>query len=184
MTKQRLGHERKRGAGAHEDKKKESKRQPSLPLENSIEEYRDLLRSDAARWEHFPHDADIGIRGFGRDLEEAFEQAAAAMMAATVEPGTVEAREVVDVSCTAPDNEVLLTDWLNALVFEMATRKMLFARFEVAIEAGVLKGRAWGEPLDDRKHKPIVELKGATFTALRVAREPDGVWVAQCVVDV
>jgi SHS2 domain-containing protein len=184
MTKQRLGHERKRGAGVHEDKKKESKRRPANAREDIIEEYDEFLRAGDAHWEHFPHDADIGIRGVGGTLEEAFEQAAMAMMAAVVVPGTVEGRETVDVRCTAPDVEMLLTDWLNALVFEMATRNMLFSRFDVSIEGGSLEGRAWGEPVDDRKHSLIVEVKGATFTALRVAQEPDGTWTAQCVIDV
>ncbi len=28
------------------------------------------------RWEHLPHEADMGIRGFGATKAEAFEQAA------------------------------------------------------------------------------------------------------------
>jgi SHS2 domain-containing protein len=31
---------------------------------------------------------------------------------------------------------------------------------------------------------PAVEPKGATLTALKVERQDDGAWVAQCVVDV
>jgi len=182
MTKQRLGHERKRGAGVHEDRKKESKRRPSTPLEDIVAEYR--AHEQPPHWEHFPHGADVGIRGVGRTLDEAFEQAAMAMTAATVVPGTVAPRESVEIRCAAPDDEILLTDWLNALIFEMATRNMVFARFEVAIERGVLTGRAWGEAVDERKHGLIVEAKGATFTALRVAEEADGTWVAQCVIDV
>jgi len=34
------------------------------------------------RWEHFPHEADIGVRGFGATPAEAFEQAALALTAA------------------------------------------------------------------------------------------------------
>jgi tRNA nucleotidyltransferase (CCA-adding enzyme) len=78
----------------------------------------------------------------------------------------------------------LLVDWLNALVFEMATRRMLFSRFEVEIGAGRLRALAWGEAVDVERHKPAVEVKGATYTSLRVAQEADGTWVAQCVVDV
>jgi SHS2 domain-containing protein len=66
----------------------------------------------------------------------------------------------------------------------MATRHMLFGRFEVRIDGDQLEGRAWGEPVDVARHHPAVEVKGATLTQLRVAKEPDGTWVAQCVVDV
>jgi SHS2 domain-containing protein len=136
------------------------------------------------RWEHFPHDADIGIRGYGRSAAEAFEQAALAMMAAVTDPGRVAATELVEVDREAPDPELLLVDWLNALIYEMATRKMCFGRFEVRIDANRLHGRAWGEPLDVVKHDPAVEVKGATYTALRVDRQTGGEWLAQCVIDV
>lgn len=136
------------------------------------------------RWEHFPHGADIGIRGFGRSREEAFEQAALAMTAVVTNPDSVRAVEEIAVACEAPDDEVLLTDWLNALVYEMATRRFLFGRFEVQIERGVLHGKAWGEKIDPERHDPSVEIKGATYTGLGVEQTPDGLWLAQCVVDV
>jgi tRNA nucleotidyltransferase (CCA-adding enzyme) len=66
----------------------------------------------------------------------------------------------------------------------MATRRMLFGRFEVRIEGSRLSATAYGEPLDVARHEPSVEIKGATYTALRVRPEPDGRWVAQTVVDV
>ena len=68
--------------------------------------------------------------------------------------------------------------------YEMATRRMLFVRFEVAIDGEALTGRAWGEPIDVARHQPTVEVKGATFTELRVWQSSDGQWHAQCVVDV
>lgn len=137
-----------------------------------------------ARWEHFPHMADIGVRGLGPTRERAFEQAALAMTAVVTDPAEVRAIEAIEVACDAPDDELLLTEWLNALIFEMATRRMLLSRFEVHIDGHTLTGRAWGEATDVGRHRPAVEVKGATFTALRVAREDDGRWVAQCVVDV
>jgi tRNA nucleotidyltransferase (CCA-adding enzyme) len=106
------------------------------------------------------------------------------LSAIVTDPGSVDARQGVDVHCAAPDDELLLVDWLNALIYEMATRKMCFGRFEVQLENGGLHGRAWGEMLDVAKHQPTVEPKGATYTALRVARDDAGEWVAQCVVDV
>ncbi len=75
-------------------------------------------------------------------------------------------------------------DWLNALVYEMATRRMLFGAFVVAFEGPRLKATAWGEAVDRARHEPAVEVKGATYTSLRVERRGDGMWLAQCVVDV
>jgi SHS2 domain-containing protein len=136
------------------------------------------------RWEHFPHEADMGVRGIGNSKEEAFEQAAIAMSAVITDPTKISDVERVEISCAAPDDELLLVDWLNALIYEMATRKWLFSRFEVHIKDHALTARAWGEPMDADKHQLAVEIKGATYTALRVAQESNGEWVAQCVVDV
>jgi len=135
-------------------------------------------------WELFPHKADTGVRGFGPDIARAFEQAATGLTAVITDPRKVAPRVAVKVDCTAPDLELLLVEWLNALVFEMATRRMLFSRFAVRIEEGHLHGRAWGEAVDVARHEPATEVKGATLTALEVGRRPDGLWVAQCVVDV
>ena len=137
-----------------------------------------------ARWEHFAHDADVGVRGIGPTREVAFEQGAFALMHAIGDPARIEPREVVEIACEAPDDALLFVDWLNALVFEAATRSMLFACFEVTIDGLRLTGRAWGEPIDPARHDLAVEVKGATYTDLKVARcEGDG-WLAQCVVDV
>lgn len=138
----------------------------------------------AARWEHFPHQADIGVRGLGATLEQAFEQAALALTAAITDPAVVAPKERIRLSCVAPDSELLLADWLNRLIYEMATRNMLFSRFEVRLEGGHLTAQAWGEALDAARHHPAVEVKGATYTSLKVAQQSDGGWLAQCVVDV
>jgi SHS2 domain-containing protein len=137
-----------------------------------------------SRWEHFPHGADIGVRGIGATRDEAFAQAALAMTAVICDPATVATGTTVEIACEAPDDELLLADWLNAVVYEMATRRLLFARFEVDIRGQRLTARAHGEPLDLARHQPAVEIKGATYTALRVARTAEGEWVAECVVDV
>lgn len=139
---------------------------------------------DAARWEHFSHQADVGVRGLGATLEQAFEQAALALTAVITDPRAVAASEMLPISCMAPNAELLLADWLNSLIFEMVTRNMLFSRFEVHLEGSRLNAKAWGEALDVARHHPAVEIKGATYTALKVVQQPDGSWMAQCVVDV
>jgi tRNA nucleotidyltransferase (CCA-adding enzyme) len=135
-------------------------------------------------WEHFPHEADIGIRGVGATREEAFEQVALALTAVVTDPASVAATTAVKIECEAPDDELLLADWINALVYEMATSNILFGRFAVHLDGGRLRATAWGEAVDRERHRPAVEVKGATYTALSVARRDDGAWVAQCVVDV
>ncbi len=128
--------------------------------------------------------ADIGVRGFGGTAEEAFAQAGLALTAVITDPSLVAAAERVDLELEHDgDLELLLVDFLNAVVYEMAVRSMLFGQYEVRIQPDKLRAALWGEKIDRAKHQPAVEVKGATYTELKVARE-DGRWVAQCVLDV
>jgi SHS2 domain-containing protein len=148
--------------------------------------HRDYSRgrmSPAPPYETFEHEADVGVRGRGASLAEAFANAGRALTAVVTDPRAVRETIEVEIACTAPDLETLFFDWMNALVFEIATRWVLFGRYEVSIEKGTLRARAIGEPVDVERHHPAVEVKGATWTGLRVAAENGG-WVAECVVDV
>jgi len=135
-------------------------------------------------WEHFPHEADMGIRGLGITKHQAFEQAALALTAVVTDPQRVAARMERHFSCEAPDDELLLVDWLNALIYEMACSHMVFGQFDVTITDHQLKAIARGELVDRIKHEPAVEIKGATYTELSVRQIEANGWVAQCVVDV
>lgn len=126
----------------------------------------------------------MGVEGAGDSVEEAFEQAALAMIAIVTDPDGVRPERAVQVNCEAPDPELLLVDWLNTVIFEMATRRMLFSRFRVAITGHRLRATLWGEPVSRSRHRPAVEVKGATYTELEVRRLENGRWRARCVVDV
>jgi SHS2 domain-containing protein len=142
-----------------------------------------------AHWSHFPHGADVGLIGEGPTREAAFAACVEAMTAAICDPAAVLPAQAVTIACEGGDDDLLLYAFLNALVFEMATRRMLFRRAEVNIsgqggDRRRLEATAWGEPVDPSRHQPAVEVKGATLTMLRVAQEPDGHWQARCVIDV
>jgi SHS2 domain-containing protein len=135
-------------------------------------------------YETFDHEADIGVRGIGPTKSSAFEQAALAMTSVIVEPEEVAPRFSIRIECEAPDDELLLVDWLNRLVYEMATRHALFGRFAVELSNHHLTAIAEGESVDRERHQPTVEVKGATYNELAVRQIGSGLWLAQCVVDV
>jgi SHS2 domain-containing protein len=119
-------------------------------------------------------------------MSAAFEQAATALTAVVTPPARVEPRTRVELECRAADPELLLFAWLDRIIGEMGTRRMLFSRFGVEIVGDRLVGWARGEPVDRGRHEPAVEVKGPTMTELRVGPvgpERDE-WVAQCIVDV
>ncbi len=142
-----------------------------------------LCQMKTNHWEHFEHKADIGIRGYGDTLAAAFTQAALAMTAVVTEIDRVQPVTSINIDCSEEENDTLLYDWLNALIYEMSIRKMLFSEFDIRISSGQLTATVSGEAIDRERHQPAVEIKGATFTELAVYQD-QGQWVAQCVIDV
>ena len=137
-----------------------------------------------SRWEYFDHGADIGVRGIGRSRSEAFRQAALALAALVADPQSVRPERSLGIVCAAPDDDILLFDWLNRLVYLMSSNDMIFHDFHVTVTDGGLAAMASGEPVDRRRHEIRVEPKGATYTELSVAKTATGDWIAQCVIDV
>jgi SHS2 domain-containing protein len=143
----------------------------------------------SSRPEHFEHGADIGVRGVGASVEDAFAAAAQAVsMLVAHDLSRVGSSLEERVVCSAPGLEELLVAFLNEVISLMDARGLVFGSFAVSIARGPedawrLEARARGEPFDPARHEATVEPKGATFTELRVSEE-DGRWVAQCVVDV
>ena len=135
-------------------------------------------------WKHIEHDADIGVCGSGPDVACAFEQAGLALTAIITSLDKVKARHALNVHCEAPNLELLFTEWLNQLIYLMATEKMLFSQFHVSINNNTLQATISGETVDQQRHEPAVEIKGATFTGLKVAQGNDGSWQACTIVDV
>jgi long-chain acyl-CoA synthetase len=135
-------------------------------------------------WEHFEHEADIGLRATAATREALFELLGEALTAVVTEPRRVRPEQERVIRCAATDDALLVVDWLNELIFAMATEHLLFSRWQVRLEDGRLEARVRGETVDRQRHQPVVEVKGATYTALKVEQAPDGLWHAQCVVDV
>jgi len=136
-------------------------------------------------FETFEHTADIGIRGIGKTLEQAFEEAAKAMFSVMVDIKTVEPERGIKlvIQIKGLDDNGLFVEWLNRLVAEKDISGMMFSKFKVKIDDKQLVGTAWGEQFNPKKHKPEVEVKAATYSQLKVEKQK-GKYIAQCLVDV
>jgi SHS2 domain-containing protein len=134
-------------------------------------------------WEHFRHEADIGVRGIGPTIEIAFTMGALALTSIVAELDTIKPSHDIFIQCAAPDLEMLFADWLNAIIYEMETRRMLFSQFDVKIHNLKLEAIIKGEEINRSQHLPVVDVKGATYTELKVYKNKNA-WIAQCVVDV
>ena len=140
------------------------------------------------RWEHYEHTADVGIRGYGETLEEAFEAVALALFAVMVDVRRVEARECRRVEVDGGDLKALLYSFLEELLVLHDIEGIVFGDFEVRIEKSekgyLLRAKACGEPLDYEKHEPREEVKAITYHDMEIKRLEDGSWMAQLVPDI
>ncbi len=139
--------------------------------------------SSEEKWEHFVHQADIGIRGIGPTMASAFAMGALALTNVVTDSNTVRASKAISISCTAPDREILFADWINAIIYQMDTFSMLFCEFAVQIKNFSLEAIIKGEEINKNRHHPVVDVKGATYTELKVYQQNEA-WIAQCIVDV
>jgi len=139
-------------------------------------------------WEHYEHTADIGIRGYGSTLEEAFEAVALALFDVMVDVRKVEPKECREVEVEGEDLMALLYNFLEELLILHDMEGLVFGDVKVEIEKGgegyKLKAKACGEPLDYGKHEPKEEVKAITYHEMEIKQLPDGRWMAQLVPDI
>jgi SHS2 domain-containing protein len=134
--------------------------------------------------ETFDHTADLGLRIRAPDPGTLFAESASALFAVIVEnPESIRPLQVVEVTLPPDDREYLLFDWLRALLYRFDAEHLVFGRFEVQVGEDGLHGKAWGEPLDRRRHELGHEVKAITYHALKVEKTKDG-WLAEVIVDI
>jgi SHS2 domain-containing protein len=133
-------------------------------------------------FEILEHTADAGIIAHGATLEEVFAHAAQGMYSLIVDLGGVRETESRDVHVEAGDVTNLLSAWLVELLFLTETEDLIFSRFEAEIRGDALRGRAYGEPVDVRRHKLGGVVKGVTRHLLEVT-QTDGGYRAQVLFD-
>lgn len=141
-----------------------------------------------AKYEQFEHQADVGIRGYGKTLKEAFENGAKAMFSVMVNLEKVEQKKEREIKCEAANLEELFVEWLNKLLAEAGIENLIFSDFKIKEIKKMnsnykLLALARGEELNLEKHQPKVEVKAATFSQLKVEKK-ENQYLVQTVVDV
>lgn len=117
------------------------------------------------------HTADVGIKAYGADMKAAFANAARGLFSLITELDDIE--EVIhrDVELTAPDQESLLVEWLNELIYLFDAENIIFKRFDInQLSQTQLKARSYGHKVDSSKHKLKMGVKAATYHMLKVEK--------------
>lgn len=120
------------------------------------------------RYERLDHTADIMVRCTGGTLEECFENAAYALSDQMLDASLVEERGSFYVDVSGDDLEEKLFAYLSEILFIMDSESVALCRFEVSFEGDRVTGKAYGEPLDLKKHHPKTEIKAITYHMMRI----------------
>jgi SHS2 domain-containing protein len=135
--------------------------------------------------------ADAAFQAYGKDLGDVFANSALAVMDIIVDVTKVEPKDVRTVEAQGYDLKSLLFDFLNELIFAIATENVIFSKFEVKVDEMPdsmkdvkykLSAQCWGEKLDFTRHGFKAEAKAITYHQMDVRQEGKR-WIAKVVVD-
>jgi len=126
-------------------------------------------------YEVFEHTADIGLHAYGSTLSELFIHAAQGMESLMVAPEQIQSRVSREIAVEGHDEVSLLIAWLNELIVLFDTEYLLFSQFEInVITPTHVKGRAYGESYDQRRHDLSSAIKAVTWHEASVLHTAEG----------
>jgi len=121
------------------------------------------------------HTADVGIIAHGTDMKQAFANAARALFSLITELEDVQEVLHRDIELHAPDQESLLVEWLNELIYQFDAENIIFKRFDIIeLDNTRLRARSYGEKVDRARHKLKTGVKAATYHMLKINKDDGG----------
>jgi len=145
------------------------------------------MSSSAEKYEYLEHTADAKFKAYGATLEEAFENAALAMMNVMIDTDTVKNTQSEIIELMSSDMDALLFEWLSELLFVFEVENMVFNGFDIEYikqesDDFHLVAKLMGEPIDLSVHKFGTEVKAATYNDMSIQETESG-WTVQATVD-
>ena len=120
------------------------------------------------RYERLEHTADVMVRCTGATLEECFCNAAYALSDLMIDASTVDEKLSFDIDVSGDDDEDRLFSYLSEVLFIIDSESVALGRFTVRFAGDRVIGKAYGEPLDLKKHRPKTEIKAVTYHMMRI----------------
>jgi len=132
------------------------------------------------KFEFLEHTADVYVAAYGKDLAEAFENAALAMFEVMTDVDKVKAKVEDYAEIEAEDEYALLYTWLEDLLIKFEIKEMLYSKFNVLnIEKTAngfrLKAKIFGEKFNPNKHVQKVVVKAVTYHRMEIIKEREKV---------
>ena len=142
------------------------------------------MSSSSRGYETFEHTADIGIRAWGKEFSDVFEEAAKALFSVIVELNTVSPRQKSTLQLSAESGEDLFLKWLKELLYLSAVQHLVFCEFKIVnLNSAALSAEAYGEPFDSSKHALGREVKAVTLHQFKFTNEK-GRYMAEVILDI
>jgi SHS2 domain-containing protein len=121
--------------------------------------------------------ADLAIRAVGKDLREAFENTALALINAIVDVESVDEQEVKYVTKTAADLKSLLYDFLEEVLFFHDAEGIVFKTIKVQEldeKLNKIKAVFKGEVFNPGKHEARNNIKAITYFGMEINKLSKG----------
>jgi SHS2 domain-containing protein len=128
------------------------------------------------QFEFLEHTADVYIAAHGKNLEEAFENAALAMFEVMTDTAKVSPNVEDSIEVEAEDEYALLYNWLEVLLVKFEVKSMLYSKFKIShleetSDGFKIKATVWGEKFNAEKHTQKVAVKAVTYHRMEIIKE-------------
>ena len=135
---------------------------------------------DQSAYEFLEHTADAYIAAYGKDLSEAFENAATALFDVMTDVARIDPKSRADVQVEGEDEYALLYVWLETLIVRSEVNRMLYCKFKISEidrlpSSFRLRAQIWGERFDAEKHTQKVGVKAVTYHRMEIVKKPEKV---------
>jgi len=135
-------------------------------------------------YELMDHTSDVGLRIFGADPAELFENAAQAMFDQIVDLDTVDGSTDHEISISGDDWSDLMVNWLRELLYLWVGKEILVQRAEIlSISPHELTAVAKVDFYTPGRHKIRREIKAVTYHQIEVLQRQDR-WESKVIFDV
>jgi SHS2 domain-containing protein len=130
------------------------------------------------RFELIEHTADMGLKANGKNLAEAFANAAYGMFSIIAELDNVKEKVTRRIEIKGDDKEGLLFEWLNTLLYYFDVEGLIFSRFDIIeFSENTIKADCAGEKYNPKHHQLKTGIKSATYYMLEVDKKKNRVQV-------
>jgi len=134
-------------------------------------------------YQQLDHTGDCGIEVFARDQETLFANAARAFSDLLIGLEYIKRQLVRNFEVSGDDQESLLVNWLDELLFAFETEGEVYCDYVVeSLSSTRISAAAYGEPYRPEHHSYKVAIKAVTFHQLTIAPTDEG-WMARIIFD-